>query len=228
MIDDIENNLEENMYDNQLLVSFELICLLKWMLENEDEKLSKIIKKAMESGLQEEINKKAFMSKEEMLFSIQPVLFDFFDMLECMLAESIGQNAIRKVIEKNLMPSIDHIDSSVCDNETVRFCIEKTALKLDREEEKELLKNYSKKNTKNSKESSKESINSKKLGTLEKTKNSLNSLKGQESKITAAKLAIEEDLENDKNSDTSQEKAKKILMTELLKRWKPKEKNIIN
>lgn len=187
------DKIEENNHENQLLISFELICLIKWILENEDEKIKKIIVRALNSGLQEDINKKTSLSKEVIINDIQSVFFDFFDMMEDILMESISEHAIKKVIERNLMPSIDKIDSSICDDETLRFSIEKTASKLENK--------YTDNNNRNS---SKNSINTKDIG----LKESFSAAKSKEA--------------------SSKENAKRILMTELLKNWKPKEKNILN
>jgi len=126
-----ERNIEMYEPDNQLVISFELICLLKWMLENEDENIKKMISRALRSGLKDELNKKHQISKELMLSDIQDVLLEFFDMMEVLLVEALSEEAIKKALEKNLMPSIDQIDSSVCDDATVRFSIEKAASKVE-------------------------------------------------------------------------------------------------
>jgi hypothetical protein len=198
------HNIEDNGCENQLLVSFELICLIKWILENEDEKIKKIIVRALNSGLQEELNKKTILSKEAILDDIQSVLFDFFDMMETLLMESIGEQAIKRVIEKNLMPSIDRIDSSICDDATVRFSIEKTASKLENDYtdndcrlDGNLMENYS-------------------------------SNTGEISKANKTSNANKTNKTGNTKDINSREKAKKILMSELLKHWKPKEKNVLN
>jgi len=164
-----KNNLEIHEPENQLVISFELICLLKWILENEDEKIKKMISKALHAGLHQELNKK-HLSKDLMLDDIQNVLLEFFDMMETLLIESLSEQAVKKALENNLMPAIDRIDSSVCDDATVRFSVEKATSKLEKSSQ-----------------------------------------------------ATEQS-----NHGDSQEKAKEILMKELLKRWKPRKKNILN
>jgi hypothetical protein len=106
-------------------------------------------------------------------------------MMEGLLTESISEQAVKRVIEKNLMPSIDKIDSSICDDETVRFSIEKTASKLEN--------NY---------------VNADNNCRLDGT--------------------LIENYPATKKEITSKEKAKKILMSELLKHWKPKGKSVLN
>jgi len=207
------NNIEDNIYENQLLVSFELICLIKWILENEDEKIKKIIIRALNSGLQEELNKKTILSKEAILDDIQCVLFDFFDMMEALLMESVGEQAVKRVIEKNLMPAIDRIDSSVCDDETVRFSIEKTASKLEHNYIKSDYKSDCKNNSKNCKNSCKSVCK--------------NTCKN-DCDFDIDSSGLIENYPATPREVNSKEKAKKILMTELLKNWKPKGKSVIN
>jgi len=136
----IENNIEMYEPDNQLVISFELICLLKWMLEHEDIKLKKMISRALDTGLQDKLNKKHIANKELMLDDIQNVLLEFFDMMEALLIESLSERAIKKALEKNLMPSIDQIDSSVCDDATVRFSIEKAASQVEKNPQENIRK----------------------------------------------------------------------------------------
>ena len=174
-----EHNLEMHEPENQLVISFELICLLKWILENEDVKIKKIISKALLSGLTQELNKK-HVNKDLMLDDIQRVLLEFFDMMEVLLVECISEQAVKKALENNLMPAIEQIDSSVCDDATVRFSVEKATSKLE-----------------------------------------------ASTHTTKETPEVNQSSEQKKTSNTNEE-AKKLLMEELLKRWKPHKKNILN
>src|SRR3972149_2629664 len=86
--------------NSQFVLSYELLCLLRWFVDHDADKLKKLITKA------------------------------------------INEQAVKKAVEKNLMPAIDQIDSTICDDATVRFSIEKAATKIDHnpmENPKELL-----------------------------------------------------------------------------------------
>ena len=139
----------------QFVISYELLCLLRWLIENDAEKLKKIITKALSAGLNEEIKKIERFSSittdaphiaEEMQHSI----IDFFHTMEVILLESINELTIQKAVEQKLMPAIDHIDASTCDETVVRSSIEKatstSALKPGSNVQellfKELLKNW--------------------------------------------------------------------------------------
>ena len=67
-------------------------------------------------------------------------MLDFFAMLEELLIESLDEQAVENALEKNLMPAIDQIDSSVCDDATVRFSIEKATSKREKNKSPQHLK----------------------------------------------------------------------------------------
>ena len=128
-----DNNLDIRGYENQLSVSFELICLLRWLLENDSNKIKKMISKALHAGLRKEIQENRLYSKDFTMEDVHNILLDFFDMTEALLTDSLNEHAIQKALEKNLMPSIDRIDSSECDEATVNFSIEKATLKAEKD-----------------------------------------------------------------------------------------------
>jgi hypothetical protein len=116
--------------NSQFALSYELLHLLQWLSKNNADKLKKIISKAMEQGLHEEMRKCDNISD----LNVQDMhhsMIDFFELLDDLLLESINEQVEKKAREKNLMPTIDHIDSTLCDIETMRMSIEKTTKKLD-------------------------------------------------------------------------------------------------
>jgi len=120
--------------DGQFVLSYELICLLQWLMDHDAEKLKKIVGNALSDGLQKEIQ----LHKEEQegsLEEIQESIIDFFGMFEALLSESLNELAVKKAMEKNLFPTIDQIDSTVCDNATVQFSVEKATSNIDRNPE---------------------------------------------------------------------------------------------
>lgn len=128
-------NNNDSLYANenqQFVISYELLCLLRWIIEHDAEKLKKIIARAVASGLKDNMNKlDEIQSQQEEVEDIQHSIIEFFGLMEGLLAESINEHAVKTAMEKNLMPTIDHIDSTVCDDATVRFSIEKATNKLE-------------------------------------------------------------------------------------------------
>lgn len=123
------------LYDSedQCIISYELICLLQWLIENDDTKLKKIVSKALSSGLKETIKKGMSATNEEyMLDDIQNTIVDFLGILETILFEAITDQTTKDAIEQKLMPTVEKIDMAACDDATVRFSLEKTTSKIEK------------------------------------------------------------------------------------------------
>jgi hypothetical protein len=52
-------------------------------------------------------------------------------LLESLLHEAINEQALKKLTEKKLLPALDHIDKTVCDDSYIQFSIEKASSKLE-------------------------------------------------------------------------------------------------
>ncbi len=125
------NNIKLSSENNtQLTISYELLYLLQWLIEHDDSRLKQMITKALAQGLREEMQKteKSNELVDEMYYH---TIIDFFELMEELLAESIREHVEKKAKEKNLMPTIDQIDSTVCDDATMRFSIERTTTKIE-------------------------------------------------------------------------------------------------
>lgn len=138
-----DNSFYSSNNDNQFVLSYELISLLQWLMDHDADKLKKMIDKALASGLKTKLQKES-MQAQQMgdLEEIQENIIDFFGMMEALLIESLHDHAVKKALESDLLPSIDQIDSTVCDNATVRSCVEKATSSIERhpkENPKELL-----------------------------------------------------------------------------------------
>lgn len=128
-----DDSLYSPSTDNQFVLSYELICLLQWLMEHDAGKLKKIVAKAISSGLRDRIQKESILLENPTgLEDIQESIIDFFGMLEALLLESLHEHAVKKALEKNLLPAIDQIDSTICDDATVRFSVEKATSDIDR------------------------------------------------------------------------------------------------
>ena len=51
-------------------------------------------------------------------------------MLEVLLAEASKEHAIERARQQKLLPAIDQIDTSLCDDTTVRFSMEKATSEI--------------------------------------------------------------------------------------------------
>ena len=137
----METNNFNNSNDNQFMISYELICLLQWIIEHESESFKKVISKALESGFRQAMKRQDADDAPE-LDDIQEVIIDFFELCETLIEEVHHEQSVKKAIAKNLMPAIDHIDSRLCDGDTVRSSVSSTTAHLDdapQESAKEIL-----------------------------------------------------------------------------------------
>ncbi len=118
--------------DTQFVLSYELLCLLRWLTEHDAEKLKKIIAKAISSDeLSEEMKRVDRSDTMEQTQNIHYNIVDFLSLLESLLLESMADQLDKKARQKNLMPAIEQIDSSICDNAVVRFSLEKATAQIE-------------------------------------------------------------------------------------------------
>lgn len=111
----------------QLTVSYELLCLLQWLMEYEADKLKKIVAKALDKGLHKQVLHKDQAQHIQSTDDIQRIISDFFATLELLFIETIQEQDMKKIIENNLLPALNRIDSRLCDDATVRISAEKAS-----------------------------------------------------------------------------------------------------
>jgi hypothetical protein len=117
--------------NSQFALSYELLHLLKWLGQHDTDKLKKIISKAVTHGLHDNIQKSTTLADPNMLEDMHHGIIDFFELLDTLLSNAINDHVEQKARERNLLPTLDHFDSSLLDNETLRCSVEKTTQKLD-------------------------------------------------------------------------------------------------
>lgn len=126
-----------NEDNNQLTLSYELLVLLQWLIEYEPEKLKELIASTFDHGLEDDLKKiKNNPTQYESSDNLQNSIVDFFGLLEVLLHEIYNERATKRVMEKKLMPAIDHIDTTECDTQTVQDSIEKATSKFELEPNK--------------------------------------------------------------------------------------------
>ncbi|HRN77894.1 MAG TPA: hypothetical protein PLU71_01525 [Candidatus Dependentiae bacterium] len=128
----IHNDLQDDVHA-QFTLSYELLCLLRWLIDHDAEKLKKVIKKAISSEqFCQEIKQLDDINLAAQAEDMQHSIIDFFGMLEALLLESMHEQVEKRARQKNLMPAVEQIDSTICDDATVRFSLEKTTSKIEK------------------------------------------------------------------------------------------------
>ena len=142
--------LEVANQDEQFAISYELLCLLRWLVENDADKLKKMITRAVQRGLNEKIELIRTFTDNEALEDAQDNMVEFFGTLEGMLIDTMQEQAMNQAFERKLMPAIEHIDATACDETVVQASLEKAHSKITHNPDKnpqeillnEILKNW--------------------------------------------------------------------------------------
>lgn len=119
------SSLSQN--DNQCTLSYELLIVLQWLIDHEAPRLKKLLLKGLACGLKEQLEQHEEYSHN--IDDMQDSIVEFFGLLETLLAESMNEQTMQQALERNLLPALDHIDSTVCDDATVRFSVERATSK---------------------------------------------------------------------------------------------------
>ncbi|KIX85644.1 hypothetical protein KG892_01410 [Vermiphilus pyriformis] len=119
------NNHEwEDIDSDQFVISYELLALLKWIVEHDTDRMKKMIARALSNGLDSRLQRaKAEQELSSTNDEIHSIMIDFLVLLETCLAQAMNEQLVKKVVEHNLMPTIDHIDTQACDSATVRASV---------------------------------------------------------------------------------------------------------
>ncbi len=118
------------MNNSQFVLSYELLVLLRWLIDHDENKIKKIIGNALKSGLQEELQLLDNTENVAELNELQHSITDFLSVLESLLIETTGEHIKEKARQQKLLPSVDRIDTTLCDDTTVRFSLEKATSEL--------------------------------------------------------------------------------------------------
>lgn len=126
-----ENFSSKNNNNNaQLVLSYELLALLRWLVEHNTDALKRIVSNAITSGLQDELQKIEKSQDVAHFYELQQSITDFLVILEALLIDTLNEQLKQKTQYRKLAPALEKIDRTVCDKTTVSFSIEEATLKL--------------------------------------------------------------------------------------------------
>jgi len=145
----VNNKLVEE-HDTQLVLSYELLCLLRWLVEHDAAKLKKMVSKAVANGLYEHIrllNKTSSQHEQE---DIHDNILDFLALLETTLLDCMSEHVAHKARSTNLLSTVEQLDTTLCNPEIMMSSLEKVTASTDKNPElnpqemlyKELLKRW--------------------------------------------------------------------------------------
>ncbi len=131
---------------DQLVLSYELLQLLEWLIAYEADAIKKLLKKALSKGLNKKIKSKPDLNAH----AIQSSVIEFLELLEILLFEANHETGVNQAIRKNLMPAIGHIDTANFSTATVESSATIASIKKEKNPQenaeellfKELLKRW--------------------------------------------------------------------------------------
>lgn len=122
--------------NSQFVISVELLLALKWLLEHEREGLRRIVARAMERGLDEELRAiPSGMAENE---DLHQSVADFFTLLERMVVKGMAHEESDDQLTRAFIPAINKIDTHYCDERTVKATLAKTAPQFNKKNPDEL------------------------------------------------------------------------------------------
>lgn len=129
-----------NNNNGQFVLSYELLYLLQWLVDHEAESLKKIIARAVRQGFRDSITNTSndTIELQSSDAQIQNSIADFLSLLDILLIETTNEHGVKKSLERNMIPALNQIDSTICNNETVESSLIKASSKLDHDSNEKL------------------------------------------------------------------------------------------
>jgi hypothetical protein len=104
--------MAHNQDSNQMNISYELLMLLQWMLEHEQEPLRKIINRALHNGLQKQLESVTTQrERQQAAAELQDSIIDFFMLLETQIDDLMNEDHTQEVIQRNMLPALKQVDA---------------------------------------------------------------------------------------------------------------------
>lgn len=96
--------------ENDITLSFELLVLINWLMQNEKPMLNNLIKHALKNGLSEEFEKISNAENIEINEQFYTTILGFLLSIEDNLIEHLSQIKINKAEKNDILPVLKKID----------------------------------------------------------------------------------------------------------------------
>ncbi len=118
---------EEGPFERcQFVLSAELLKLLEWLIDFEQDSLKKLIKRAIQHGFIKQGLRYSANSNPE---ALQQSIIDFFTIIDIILHESINEDDVRQALKHDLIPALNNFDTNPYDSSSVAMSIHKATAK---------------------------------------------------------------------------------------------------
>ena len=129
---------DDTTSDRQVVVSLELVKLIEWILEHENEGLRRLINRAVFKGMISNRPSQDFESLDDM----NQYIVDFLAKMESFLDKAVEKQVMKNVQKNDILPAVRYIDTTSCDTSLIEQTLERITNKLPNptnESPKELL-----------------------------------------------------------------------------------------
>lgn len=144
-------NKEFDRFDDQFVISPELLQLMDWIVQYESETLKRIIARALKNGLKK--NNPLLVDQDSTDLQpdeMQRGFVDFLMLMELLLQEVVHERSLKNAVQRNLVPALSAIDTSACDENTLQSSLAIATSQIERNPQanprevllKELLKQW--------------------------------------------------------------------------------------
>lgn len=116
--------------DNQCELSYELLFLLKWLVEHDEQTIRKLISRAVLNGFNQELARQEHKEPDSTK-AMQHSIIDFLGLMDFLVHEALVEHRKQKAYQSNLMSSINKIDANVCDTTVLQHSLDKTTEQLE-------------------------------------------------------------------------------------------------
>lgn len=116
--------------DDQFVISYELLHVLHWLLKYEEEEMSRLVTQAFIKGFEEKMLQPDMYSKIQDSEDLQNSVEHFFNFLEHHTAALASSETSKKIMDHNIIKTLDHIDPKRFDYETIKSTVLATADKI--------------------------------------------------------------------------------------------------
>ncbi len=104
--------MAQNHDSNQMNISYELLMLLQWMLEHEQETIKKLISRSLHTGLQKQLEMVTSQrERQQAAVELQDSIIDFFMLLENQIHDLMNEDHTQEVIQRNMLPALKQVDA---------------------------------------------------------------------------------------------------------------------
>lgn len=121
----------------QISLSFELICLINWLLKNEPAMLNTLVKNAIERGFVDELEKVEMLEQSpstetEATDNLYNTLLDFLEFLEHTLIKNLETVQVDNTTKDAILPALQKLEVDSLDVKTMWLSMQQTKARVNK------------------------------------------------------------------------------------------------